>query len=298
MDRRTAKYAWLTVGVALLTLSAKSLAAYTTGSIGLLSDAAESIINLASSLMLVVILRIAKTPPDSGHPYGHDKAEYFANGVQGALILVAGLAIAAASVERFLEPRHLQAGGIGLALAGGAGLMNFMLARYLKIHGGESRSNALIGEAEHLMADVWTSVAVLLGVGLVYITDRPWLDPLVAALVSVFILLTGIRLIARSVSGLMDAALPSVDQARLVSVLEKYKSARGIDYHALRTRVSGARTFVSVHILVPGAWTVTHGHDLLEELESEIARTIEGVSVMTHLEPLEEPSSFKDIDIA
>ena len=297
METRTARYAWLTVGVACVTLLVKSWAAYLTGSVGLFSDALESTINLATSLMLVIILRIAKAPPDSDHPYGHDKAEYFANGVQGTLILIAAVGIIVAATERFLQPRLLEAEVVGLSLAALAGIMNLLTALYLKRKARELRSTALRGEAAHLLSDVWTSAAVIVGLGLVYGTEIAWLDPLAALAVSGVILSTGVQLIRTSISGLMDAALPTESHQRLVGVLETYKRNKGIDYHALRTRVAGARTFVSVHILVPGVWSVKRGHELLDEIESAIGKEVNGVTVLTHLEPLEEECSFQDMDL-
>jgi cation diffusion facilitator family transporter len=296
MDR-TARYAMLTVGVALLTLTLKSLAAYVTGSVGLMSDALESILNLATSLMLVFVLRIAKLPPDPDHHYGHDKAEYFANGVQGTLILLAAGGIFAAATERFLNPRMLEEGLLGLGLAALAGLINLITARFLHQRSLELRSNALKGEASHLMSDVWTSVAVILGVGLDFWTGLTWLDPLAATAVSLFVLSTGLRLLKDFVAGLMDTSLPDEHHKKVLEVLDAYKDKRGIDFHALRSRVSGSRTFVSVHILVPGAWSVKTGHELLDELESDLSKVVNGVTVLTHLEPLEEECSFNDIEL-
>lgn len=294
----TVRYAWLTVAAAIATLILKAAAAYITGSVGILSDAMESTINLASSILLVVILKIAHAPPDMDHPWGHDKAEYFANGVQGTLILFAGGSIIFTAVNRFFDPRMLEAPGIGLGLAALAGVVNLVTARFLKARGKVLHSHAMKGEADHLMADVWTSIAVLVGVGLVYVTDTPWLDPLAALVVSVIILVTGARLVGKSISGLMDTAMPAPVLEKVVGVLESYREEHEIDYHALRTRVAGARSFVYVHILVPGAWSVKKGHDLLDDLEAEIAEHVPGVNVLTHLEPLEEPSSFQDMGVA
>jgi cation diffusion facilitator family transporter len=292
------RYAWLTVVAALVTLALKSVAAWVTGSVGLFSDALESIVNLATSLTLVALIRIAKAPPDSDHHFGHDKAEYFANGVQGTLILVAAVGIVAAAAQRFWSPTELTQGLLGLSLAVVAGLLNAAVAALLYRKGKELRSGGLRGEASHLLSDVATSVAVVLGVGLVYLTDIVWLDPLAALGVSTVIALTGIKLLQTSVAGLMDSALPSAKQAQLVEVLDGFCQRDGITYHALRTRVSGARAFVSVHVLVPGAWSVKEGHELSEEVESAIAEIIEGVTVFTHMEPLEEPCSFQDIELA
>lgn len=291
------RYARITVWAALFIFTVKLSASYLTGSVGLFSDAMESVVNLVSSGLLVVVLRIAKQPPDPDHPYGHDKAEYFANGAQGALILLAAFGIAAAAVNRFFHPQELQEGPLGLTLALTAALCNLILARVLQKHGRRLRSEALKGEAAHLMADVWTSAAVILGVALVYLTGHHWLDPAAAVAISFWIVYTGARLIHTSVQGLMDSSLPPESQEAIVSVLERHKAEAGIDYHALRTRVAGARIFVSVHILVPGVWSVKKGHQLMHEIEEDVCRRLEGVSFFTHLEPLEEQCSFDDIEI-
>lgn len=291
------KYAWLTVVLALATLLIKSGAAWITGSVGLFSDAVESIVNVVTSLLLVALMRIAKAPPDAEHPFGHDKAEYFANGVQGTLVMIAACGIAAAAGERLVHPKALEAEGLGLALALGAALLNLGGALWLMRKGRELRSSALQGEGAHLMSDVATSAAVFLGVVLVFATGKEWLDPLVALLVCLWVAVTGARLLRSSVLGLMDTSLPGAEREVLLSILERYKSEHEIDYHALRSRVSGARNFVSVHILVPGDWTVSRGHQLLDRLESEIVGQIPGTTIFTHLEPLGEPASFEDIEL-
>lgn len=291
------KYGLLAIAAAVLTLAIKFYAAFITGSVGLLSDAFESIVNLVTSILLVVLLRVAKAPPDDDHPHGHDKAEYFANGVQGVLIILAGIGIATASVERFISPVALESGLLGLSLSVLAGAINLLVAYLLRKAGRETRSTALEGEAAHLMSDVATSVAVLLGVGLVYLTGFQWLDPSVALLLSLFIFRTGWLLLKQFVTGLMDASLDVATHQQLEEILQAYKERHEIDYHALRTRVAGARIFVSVHVLVPGEWSVHQGHDLIDKLEIEIQDKIKGSSVITHLEPLESKKSFQDIDL-
>jgi cation diffusion facilitator family transporter len=291
------RYAFLTVVAAVLTLTMKFYAAWITASVGLFADAMESIVNLVTSVLLVILIRIAKAPPDHDHPHGHDKAEYFANGVQGTLIMLAGVGIISAAVDRFLTPRALEAGGVGIALSVLAGAVNAATAHLLARAGKVARSKALQGEAQHLMTDVWSSVAVLAGVGLVFMTDWTWLDPLIAVAMSAFILWIGWKLVRQSVAGLMDGSLAPDCQAKVEAVLESYRKSQGIAYHALRSRIAGARIFVSVHILVPGSWTVFRGHELLDEIEAEISEVLGGASVLTHLEPIEEDSSFQDIDI-
>lgn len=293
-----ARYAWITLGVALATSLLKGTASWLTGSVALLSDALESIVNLVTAAILVVLLRVAKAPPDEEHPYGHDKAEYFANGAQGALILTAAIGIVAAAVERLSHPRALEAGGVGLVLAVSSTLINLATARFLKRRGEETRSQALSGEADHLMSDVWTSVAVLAGFGLTYSTGKAWLDPVAALLVSAIVFKTGVNLLRNFVSGLMDTSLDEHELDKIRTILETYRADFGIDYHALRTRKSGARGFVSLHVLVPGDWTVSRGHQLMDELEKDLSQALSGgVTVLTHLEPLGEPCSFEDIEL-
>lgn len=291
------RYALLTVVAAVVTLSIKFYAAWLTASVGLLADALESIVNLVTSVLLVTLIRIAKAPPDPEHPHGHDKAEYFANGAQGMLIILAGFGIISASVKRYLHPQPLEAGAMGLALSMLAGMVNLATARLLLGASKAARSRALAGEAAHLMTDVWTSVAVVGGVGLVYVFGWPLLDPGIALGMSAFILWTGLQLLKECVAGLMDASLPLESQAKIKGVLKRYKESHGIAYHALRSRISGARIFVSLHVLVPGTWTVTEGHALLDEIEAEISQVLDGASVLTHLEPIEEEISYQDKDI-
>ncbi len=290
------RYTYLTVVAALATLSVKFYAAYLTGSVGLFGDAMESIVNLVTSILLVVLVRIAKAPPDDDHPHGHDKAEYFANGVQGTLIILAGAGILAAAVDRLQNPAVLEAGPLGLTLSVVAGLINVVTARLLISAGRSSRSAALLGEAEHLMSDVWTSVAVLVGVGLVYTTGLPWLDPAIAILLCLMLFVIGLRLLKQCVAGLMDESLPKEKQDQVLAILDGYCESHGVTYHALRSRTSGARVFISLHLLVPGQWTVSRGHQLADEVEARIGEAL-GASVLTHLEPLEEASSFDDIHL-
>lgn len=290
------RYTYLTVAAAIATLSVKFLAAYLTGSVGLLADAMESIVNLVTSILLVVLVRIAKAPPDDDHPHGHDKAEYFANGVQGTLIILAGAGILAAAVDRLKNPAVLEAGPLGLTLSAVAGLINVVTARLLVSAGRSSRSAALLGEAEHLMSDVWTSVAVLVGVGLVYLTGLPWLDPAIAILLCLLLFIIGLRLLKQCVAGLMDESLPKEKQDQVLTILDGYCASHGVIYHALRSRTSGARIFISLHLLVPGQWTVSKGHELADEIEARIGEAL-GASVLTHLEPIEEASSFDDIHL-
>jgi cation diffusion facilitator family transporter len=287
-------YAWLSIGTALATIALKSVAWWLTGSVSLLSDALESLVNLASAVMALTMLKIAAQPEDENHAYGHGKAEYFSSGFEGLLILIAALAIGVAAVERLLHPQALEQAGIGIAITVVASLANFVTARILFSAAQRFRSITLEADAHHLMTDVWTSLGVIVGIAAVAFTGWVWLDPLVALLVAVNILWAGWRLVRRSADGLMDIGLPTAQHQMVVEVLESYRR-QGTDYHALRTRQSGARSFVDVHVLVPGAWTVQRGHDLLESLEADIRSALPHAVVFTHLEPIEDPASQDDI---
>lgn len=288
------RYAWLSIGAALATIALKSVAWWLTGSVGLLSDALESLVNLAGALMALAMLSLAEQPEDENHAYGHGKAEYFSSGFEGLLILLAAIAIGVAAIERLLHPQPVEQLGIGLAVSVIASIINFVTAHILLTAGHQYRSITLEADAHHLMTDVWTSAGVIVGVGAVGLTGWLWLDPVLALLVAANIVWTGWRLLQRSADGLMDIALPPEQHQTVVKVLDGYRQ-QGIDYHALRTRQSGARSFVEVHVLVPGAWTVQRGHDLLEKLEADIRMALPHASVFTHLEPLEDPASHNDI---
>lgn len=290
------RYAWLSIGAALATILLKGVAWWMTGSVGLLSDALESFVNLAGALMALAMLTVAAQPADANHAYGHGKAEYFSSGFEGLLILLAALGIGVAAVERLLHPQPLEQVGIGLAVSVGASLINLFTARVLMAAGKEHRSITLEADAHHLLSDVWTSVGVIAGVGAVALTGWLWLDPLLALLVAANIVWTGWRLVRRSADGLMDVALPPAQHALVVAILDGYRT-QGIEFHALRTRQSGARGFVDVHVLVPGAWSVQRGHELVERVEKDIRAALPYASVLTHLEPLEDPASLEDIGL-
>ena len=287
------RYAWLSIVASLTTLTLKAAAWALTGSVGLLSDALESLVNVGAALMLLSMLRIATRPADAGHAYGHSKAEYFASGLEGVLVVVAAGGIAYAATSRLLHPRPLEHAGVGLTLTIVASAVNYGVARVLLRVGRTHRSIALEADAQHLLTDVWTSAGVILGVALVVLTGWLVLDPLIALAVALNIVLIGWRLVKDSILGLMDAAWPNEEQALLERVLAEYR-ARGIEFHAVRTRRAGVRRFASLHVLVPGRWTVQQGHDLLEEIERRIGERVGSVTVDTHLEPVEDPASYRD----
>jgi len=290
------RFAWLSVAAAVATIGLKAVAFALTGSVGLLSDALESGVNLVGALMALTMLTIAARPPDESHAYGHSKAEYFSSGVEGTLILVAAGSIAVTAIQRLLNPQPLEQVGIGLVVSGVASLINLGVALVLLRAARQNDSITLEANARHLMTDVWTSAGVVAGVALVAVTGWLRLDPIVALVVAVNIVWSSFHILRDSIKGLMDAALPTAEQAAIQEVLEPYRS-QGIQFHALRTRQSGARRFVSVHVLAPGNWSIQKGHELVETIESQIRAKLANVTVFTHLEPLEDPVSWEDASL-
>jgi len=291
------RYAWLSIAAAIATMALKSGAYLITGSVGLLSDALESLVNLAGALMALAMLTVAARPPDEDHAYGHSKAEYLSAGAEGALIVIAAVSIAIAAVDRLMHPRPIEQLGLGLVVSVIAALLNLGVALVLMRAAKAHRSATLQASSHHLMTDVWTTGGVLIGVGAVAMTGWLVLDPLVALAVAVNIVWAGWRIMRDSVAGLMDAALPVLEQRVLHELLQGYAAADGIEYHALRTRRAGAHRFVSVHVLVPPEWSVQQGHDLLERIEADIRRALPPVTVDTHLEPLGDPAAMSDQDL-
>lgn len=287
------RYAWLSIAAAIATILLKGLAWWLTGSVGFLSDAIESFVNLAGALMALWILTLVALPDDGIHAHGHGKAEYFSSAFEGALILLAALSIGYAAIERLINPQELEAVGIGVLISVVASVINFVTARTLLVVGREHNSITLEADALHLMTDVWTSAGVIVGVGLVWLTGWLWLDPVIALLVAANIVWTGWVLMRRSAAGLMDVSLPPEQLEQIEALLTRYR-AQGLDFHALRTRQAGSRNFVSFHILVPGKWTVQQGHDWSERIEAEIRRALPHTHITTHLEPLEDPVSMVD----
>lgn len=289
-------FAWLSIGAALVTILLKSVAYHITGSVGLLSDALESLVNLVAAIAALSVLYIAQRPPDEDHAYGHTKAEYFSSIFEGILILVAAIGIAATAINRFIHPKDIEQVYMGLGVSLVATLINFIVARKLFAGGKKFRSITLEADAHHLMTDVWTTLGVVIGVGIVGITHLQFLDPLIAVVVAFQIVLSGISLIRQSALGFMDTAIPQEDIAIVESILKRYCS-NGITYHGLKSRQSASRRFVSFHVLVPGSWTVRKGHNLLEKIEYDIHQKLEKVTVFTHLEPINDPRSMEDIGI-
>ena len=292
-QRRLFRLLWLSIAAAIATISLKTAAWLLTGSVGLLSDAAESVVNLVAAIVGMLALRWAMKPADEEHAYGHAKAEYFAAGVEGALIVIAALTIAATALPRLLDPQPLDDVGLGVAISTAASVINLGVGYLLLTTGRRERSIVLEADGRNLLTDVWTSAGVLIGIVAVALTGWDRLDPQIALAVAANIVITGSGLVRRSVGGLMDRALDAPEQAKIAAALKRFESD-DVRFHALRTRQAGRRAFVSLHVLVPGAWTVQHGHDVVEEVEAELRHQLPHATVFTHLEPAEDPRSFAD----
>jgi cation diffusion facilitator family transporter len=291
--RSLVRFAWLAIAAAVATIALKTAAWWLTGSVGLLSDALESFVNLAAAVVTLAMLTVAARPPDEAYAYGYSKAEYFASGLEGTLILVAAVLIGIAAVQRLLAPQPLESVGVGLAISVVASAVNLGAARVLARAGRHHRSIALEAGAKHLMTDVWTSAGVVVGVALVALTGWLWLDPVIALAVAAHIVWAGVGIVRRSVVGLLDHALPETERRAIEAVLDGFRT-QGIEFHALRTRAAAGRSFVSMHVLVPGAWSVQRGHDVVEEIEARVQNAVPTASVFTHIEPLEDPASYRD----
>lgn len=289
-------YAWLSIGTAIVTIFLKLIAYFVTGSVGLLSDALESFINLAAAIFALFALKLAEKPPDEDHAYGHGKAEYFSSVFEGVLIVLAAISIGFTAFDRLLHPKVIEQAFLGIFISAIASLINLIIAIKLLRAGKKHHSITLEADGHHLLTDVWTSVGVIAGVFLVALTKIQVLDPIVAILVAINIIVTGISLVKRSAMGFMDTAISQDEKKRAVSILEKY-CVNGIQYHGIRTRQSGARRFISFHILVPGQWSVQDSHNLLEKIEKDIRTSIPNITVSTHIEPLEDPVSMEDVNI-
>jgi len=291
------RYAWLSIAAAVSTILLKGVAWQLTGSVGLLSDAIESFVNLAGALMALWMLTLAAQPADAAHPHGHGKAEYFSSAFEGFLIVLAAFSIGYAAIMRLLEPQPLEAVGVGLVVSVIASIINFATAGVLMRVGKKHNSITLEADAHHLMTDVWTSAGVIAGVGLVAWSGWLWLDPVIALLVAANIVWTGYQLMRRSADGLMDHALPADKLEKIEQLLASYRE-KGLEFHALRTRQAGSRAFVTLHVLVPGHWSVQEGHDWAGRIEADIRKTLEYADVTTHREPIGDPIETEDPDAA
>lgn len=289
------KFAWLSVATSIVTISLKMVAWWVTGSVGLLADAAESVVNLVAAVVALIAITVAERPADDDHQYGHSKAEYFSAVVEGAMIFVAATFILYTGVERLINPVPIESLGLGLAISVVAAVINGVVGTLLIRAGVRHRSPTLKADGKHLITDVVTSVGVVVGVTLVWITGWEFLDPVVAIAVGLNILFIGYRLVHESGMGLMDATLPEQDNRAIQEVLDRHRQPGRVDFHELRTRESGRWRFVEFHALVPGDWSVERGHDLVEKVEQEIHAALPHSHITTHLEPIEDERAYNDV---
>ncbi|MFD3165803.1 cation diffusion facilitator family transporter [Herpetosiphon sp. NSE202] len=287
------RYALLSIAAACITIGLKFGAYLLTGSIGLFSDAAESVVNLIAAMMALWMLTIAMRPPDHDHAFGHTKAEYFASGLEGMLIMLAAGSIIWTAWPRVFNPTEITRLDLGLGLSILATAINGGVAWIIMRAGKRLRSITLQADAHHLFTDVWTTIGVIGGILLTKMTGWLVLDPLIAIAVALHIIWIGFRILRESGYGLLDSALSNDDQAVIEDILSRYRQ-RGLEFHAIRTRVAGPRRFVSLHVLVPGSWSVQKGHDVCETIELAIAAALPDSHAITHLEPLEDPAAWDD----
>ncbi len=292
-ERPARFYAGLSIAAAVATIFLKGVAWKLTGSVGFLSDAAESVVNLAAALIALWALTVAAKPPDPTHDFGYSKAEYFASGAEGFLILAAAVGIAIAAWERWQKPEPITDAWTGIAVSVAASVVNGGVAFTLLRAAGRLRSITLRADAHHLLTDVWTSVGVVAGIVLVALTGWLRLDPLIAFAVAVNIVWTGWRLVRETGLALLDTALPDEERKELTAALIPFQE-QGILFHAIRSRIAGTRRFISMHVLVPGTWTIQRGHDLSEEIEASVREKLPGSHISTHMEPREDPVSWDD----
>lgn len=290
------RFAWLSIACAIVTIALKTVAYLLTGSVGLLSDALESVVNLVGAIIALVALAIAHQSPDESHLFGHTKAEYFASIIEGMLILGAAIGIGVAAASRFAHPQTIERVDVGLFIAAFASAINLVVAWQLLKAGKQYDSIALEADARHLFTDVWTSAGVIVGVGMVAVTGVTMLDPIVALLVSLNIVYTGFKIIKRSALGFMDTAIAKEEGQKVHDILDHY-ATRGLQYHGLRTRQAGQRRFVSLHILMPGDWSIQKGHNFAEQVERDIRQSLSHVTVFTHIEPISDKKSYEDISL-
>ena len=291
------KFAWLSVAASVVTIILKAGAWWLTGSVGLLSDAAESLVNLVAAIVALIAITIAERPADEDHQFGHSKAEYFSAGVEGAMIFIAAGSIIVLAVERLLNPQELEQLGVGLIVSVIASIINGIVGTMLIRAGRKHRSVTLTADGKHLLTDVITSIGVVVGVGLVWLTGWSALDPIVAIGVGINILFVGGGLVRKSAMGLMDATLSDEDNSAIEAVLDSYRRSGEVDFHELRTRESGVRRFVEFHVLVPGSWSVERAHDLVENVESEIRDKLPDSHIASHIEPIEDDRAYNDVHL-
>ncbi|HEX2909902.1 MAG TPA: cation diffusion facilitator family transporter [Chloroflexia bacterium] len=291
------KVIYLSIGAAITTITLKFAAYFLTGSVGLLSDAMESMVNLVGASAALVALIIAARPADKTHHYGHTKIEYFSSGLEGGLILVAAVAIAWTAIGRLFEPEALESVGFGLAVSLAATVVNLVVARVLLRVGREEDSITLEADGKHLMTDVVTSIGVIIGVVLVTITGWLWLDPVIALLVAANIIFEGSKLVKRSIDGLIDRALPQEEEGEIRDIIKDEigkAEEKQLTYHGLRTRKSGSLRFIDFHLLTPAEWSVRQAHEVAETIETKLEQQFKELEITIHIEPVDDPRAYED----
>jgi len=288
------RFLWLSLAAAVTTLVVKIFAAWITNSVGLWSDALETTVNLVASIVALWAMRLAAKPADDNHEFGHSKAEYISAAVEGSMIFVAAAVILYGGITRLMRPEGVEQLGLGLALSMGASVINLVVGLILRNAGRRYDSITLQADGTHLLTDVLTSVGVVVGVGLVLLTGWAPLDPIVAILVGINILFTGVRLVGRSVNGLLDVALPPEEVGVITNVLQQLAGDPRVTISDLRTREAGRRHFVYATVSVPGNWTVRRGHDFADEVEAAVSRALPSTSTFVHVEPNDEPPTTED----
>lgn len=277
-------YMWLSIAAAVATIVLKLVAWQLTDSVGLMSDALESFVNLAGAAFGLWMVTIAHHPPDAEHPFGHGKAEYFSAGVEGLLIFGAAVAIIVSSIERLVARAPLQPLDLGLALSTGASLVNLAVARTLARAARRHRSTALMADSRHLMTDVWTSAGVIVGLAIAGLTGLDWLDPVLALLVAANIAREAVRLVREAADGLLDRALPPDELASVQAVLDRF-APRGAVFAHVRTRHAGSQSFLAADLLVPRDWNIVRAHDLADEVEAALREALPHLTATLHIEP-------------
>ena len=291
------KFIYLAIAAAVATIALKLFAYFLTGSVGLFSDALESGVNLIAAVVALFMITLAEKPADEEHAYGHHKAEYFSSAIEGGLIVLAAFSIIWSAIPRLINPQPLENVGIGLLVSFGASAINLAVGLILIKNGRKNHSITLEADGKHLMTDVYTSIGVLIGIGIVKLTGWLILDAIVAIGVALNIVWTGYQLMRRSALGLLDSSLPEDERLKITNALDRYKKQQ-LEYHSLMTRQAGQRKFIALHILLPGQLTIQEGHDMVEKIERDIRDLFNApVTVFTHLEPAEDPVSMHDIGI-
>ena len=291
---RSSGYLRLSIVVALATIAMKGAAWWITGSVSLLSDAMESFVNLAGALFALAMVTVAQRPADSGHQYGHHKAEYFSSAFEGALIFAAALAIIWAAVQRFQAPQPLEAIGLGIALAVVSSVLNGALAAAMLRQARVERSMALEGDARHLFTDVWTSAGVIAGLVAVKLTGWLWLDPVVAVGVALNVLREGASLMRRSADGLMDPSLEPEVMREIDKVLEGFRH-QAIRFDHVATRRAGRRLFIDLHMHMPAGWTLGRAAALRTDVEQALMSAVPGLRASIQLLPTDVEAHFDDV---